>query len=185
MYSLPDFVGTTVLGDILCFCHATSLEFTLGLFCQTPSGFPVHLAKGYLAPHHVMAAFHGEDVVLPLPMVATIYYGNLSNMGCLQYPISNDFFPLSDIQCLGHVPLNHGFFPKQVNGRGRVLHPHRSVSIVINSKGLWGGLTAGESGSSVPRFHIYGMLFFHIRPIAYCINNIYIYIIYKYTYVII
>ena len=47
----------------------TSLEFTLGLFCQTISGFPVHLAKGYLAPHHVMAAFHGEDVALPLPMV--------------------------------------------------------------------------------------------------------------------
>ena len=54
------------------FCgHVTFTIILPRLFGQTPSGFRVHLAKGYLAPHHAMAAFHGEDVVLPLPMVAT------------------------------------------------------------------------------------------------------------------
>lgn len=150
------------------------LEFTLGALLPNLFWDSRASGKGISCPTPCDGGFSWRRRGAPLANGGNNSLRQLVEHG--MSPISNLQwrFPLSNIQCLGHVPLKNGFFPKQVNGRERVLHPHRSVWIVINSKGLWGGLTAGESGSSVPRFHIYGMLFFHIRPIAYCINNIYL-----------
>ena len=169
-------------GRCFFFCHVTSLEFTLGLFCQTPLGFPCIWQRDIL-PHTMWwRLFMAKTWCSPCQwwqqfITATCRTWDVSNIQSsmtfpsLQYPMFGTLF---------HWTMD--FFQNRSTGEGEYCTPTARFELLSTAKASEGALAARESRSSVPRFHIYGMLFFHIRPIAYCINNIYIY---KYTYVII